>query len=97
MLVPRCRAICSPHGLLRSISTTSPTHARKLGPQVAGLARQFDQLPFEAFIPTQEEADYDTTAIGHMIIQQQRQDLKYMRLIEHEMPKLVGADFVCVA
>ena len=47
-------------------------------------------MSFEDFVPTQEQADYDTTSVGHMVIHQQRQALKYMRLIEHEMPKLVG-------
>jgi hypothetical protein len=32
----------------------------------------------------------EATAGGHMILRQQRQLLYYMRLIEHEMPKLVG-------
>lgn len=32
----------------------------------------------------------DTSAAGHMVLQQQRKLLYYLRLIEHEMPKLVG-------
>ena len=32
----------------------------------------------------------DTTGVGHMILDQQRQLLHYMRLIENEMPQLVG-------
>lgn len=32
----------------------------------------------------------DSPSSGHLILQQQRILLQYMRLIEHEMPKLVG-------
>lgn len=32
----------------------------------------------------------DTTSVGHLMLRQQRQMLFYFRLIEHEMPKLVG-------
>lgn len=34
--------------------------------------------------------DDDTTSGGHLMLRQQRQTLYYLRLIEHEMPKLVG-------
>jgi small subunit ribosomal protein S35 len=36
------------------------------------------------------EAEDDTTVAGHIMLRQQRQLLYHMRLIEHEMPKLVG-------
>lgn len=32
----------------------------------------------------------DSSSFGHLILQQQRQLLYYMRLIEYEMPQLVG-------
>jgi hypothetical protein len=32
----------------------------------------------------------DTSSAGHLYLNQQRQNLHYLRLIEHEMPKLVG-------
>jgi small subunit ribosomal protein S35 len=32
----------------------------------------------------------DTSSAGHLYLDQQRQHLSYLRLIEHEMPKLVG-------
>lgn len=38
----------------------------------------------------EEFKEDDTTAAGHIWLQQQRQTLQYLRLIEHEMPKLVG-------
>ena len=34
--------------------------------------------------------DNDTASAGHLMLRQQRQVLYYLRLIEHEMPKLVG-------
>ena len=38
-----------------------------------------------------EEFQYDdTSSDGHRLLDQQRQILYYFRLIEHEMPKLVG-------
>jgi small subunit ribosomal protein S35 len=32
----------------------------------------------------------DTTWAGHQVLRQEREQLYYMRLIEHEIPKLVG-------
>ena len=32
----------------------------------------------------------DISSAGHLYLLQQRQNLQYLRLIEHEMPKLVG-------
>jgi hypothetical protein len=37
-----------------------------------------------------EYAEDDTTSVGHLMLRRQRQLLYYLRLIEHEMPKLVG-------
>ncbi|KAJ3857855.1 mitochondrial ribosomal subunit protein-domain-containing protein [Lentinula lateritia] len=34
--------------------------------------------------------DDDTTSAGHLMLREQRQTLHYLRLIEHEMPKLVA-------
>lgn len=36
------------------------------------------------------ENENDSSSIGHLHLAQQRQALHYLRLIEHEMPKLVG-------
>lgn len=36
------------------------------------------------------EGEDDTTSAGHLMIMRQREKLTYMRLIDHEMPKLVG-------
>jgi hypothetical protein len=36
------------------------------------------------------ENENDASSAGHLYLMQQRQNLRYLRLIEHEMPKLVG-------
>ena len=36
------------------------------------------------------ENENDSSSTGHLYLAQQRQNLHYLRLIEHEMPKLVG-------
>ena len=38
----------------------------------------------------EDVGDKDTTSMGHVMLSQQRQLLHYMRLIEHEIPELVG-------
>lgn len=38
---------------------------------------------------------HDSPSVGHIILQQQRMLLHYMRLIEHEIPKLVGSFTLC--
>ncbi|KAH6917473.1 mitochondrial ribosomal subunit protein-domain-containing protein [Coprinopsis sp. MPI-PUGE-AT-0042] len=39
---------------------------------------------------TEQENVADSPALGHLILEQKREVLHYMRLIEHEMPKLVA-------
>lgn len=36
------------------------------------------------------EGEDDTTSAGHLMIMRQREKLTFMRLIDHEMPQLVG-------
>lgn len=36
------------------------------------------------------ENQNDSSSAGHLYLMQQRQNLHYLRLIEHEIPKLVG-------
>ncbi|PAV22397.1 mitochondrial ribosomal small subunit component [Pyrrhoderma noxium] len=40
-------------------------------------------------IPYEEREGQGSSSAGHLLLQQQRHMLKYMRLIEHDMPKLV--------
>ena len=44
----------------------------------------------EEKIPYEERMGYGSSSAGHLLLQQQRHMLKYMRLIEHDMPKLVS-------
>ena len=54
------------------------------------------QVPFNLMDLEPPEADDDTTVAGHIMLRQQRQLLYHMRLIEHEMPKLVGGSTECI-
>ncbi len=38
----------------------------------------------------------EATSASHLALRQQRQLLYYMRLIEHEMPQLVGMSRICM-
>ena len=46
---------------------------------------------FDMDILEEKFAHDDTTSVGHLFLAQQRRLLYYMRLIEHDMPKLAGA------
>lgn len=48
---------------------------------------QVDIVSFEDLEPAEVD---DASSFGHLVLQQQRQLLYYMRLIEHEMPQLAG-------
>jgi len=48
------------------------------------------QVPFNLMDLEPSVEDDDTTVGGHIVLRQRRQLLYHMRLIEHEMPKLVG-------
>lgn len=73
------------HNALRQFSSTPVAFARR---------KKIEHDPI-----TPDDADEilddtyendDTTSGGHMVLREQRQNLYYMRVIEHEMPKLVG-------
>ncbi|KAF8078711.1 mitochondrial ribosomal subunit protein-domain-containing protein [Lyophyllum atratum] len=69
---------------LRQFSSSSPALARRVKAEEKLTADQaFDLLD-------DEYDDDDTTSAGHLMLRQQRQVLYYLRLIEHEMPKLVA-------
>ena len=44
----------------------------------------------EEKIPFEERSGHGSSSMGHILLRQQRHMLKYMRLIEHDMPKLVS-------
>jgi len=48
------------------------------------------QVPFNLMDLEPSVEDDDTTVAGHIVLRQRRQLLYHMRLIEHEMPKLVA-------
>lgn len=54
------------------------------------------QVPFNLMDLEPSETEDDTTVAGHLMLRQQRQLLYHMRLIEHEMPKLVGESAECI-
>lgn len=68
----------------RPFASSAPLLARRAKPE--------EKLtPDQAFDLLEDEYDDDDTAsAGHLMLRQQRQVLYYLRLIEHEMPKLVG-------
>ncbi|GLB36063.1 putative mitochondrial ribosomal subunit protein [Lyophyllum shimeji] len=69
---------------LRHFASSSPALARRVKPEEKLTADQaFDLLD-------DEYDDDDTTSAGHLMLREQRQVLYYLRLIEHEMPKLVA-------
>ena len=82
---------------VRSFSASSPTFRRRRVPaankvfedrrtrsviedDMDELAEQWDEFSEVA----------DSPSSGHIMLQEHRQTLHYLRLIEHEMPKLVG-------
>jgi small subunit ribosomal protein S35 len=71
----------------RSFATTSSVLARRVKAEEKLTSDQaFDILD-------DEFDDDDSASAGHLMLRQQRQVLYYLRLIEHEMPKLVGEFF----
>lgn len=88
---------CPPRILKRSLTVTSSLRADKpksdqqlsLRPTKSVLEEEFDADDLELLL-TENETVADSPSLGHEILQMQREVLHYMRLIEHEMPKLVG-------
>jgi len=68
----------------RNFTSSSPVLARRAKAEEKLTADQaFDLLE-------DEYDDDDTASAGHLMLREQRQVLYYLRLIEHEMPKLVA-------
>ncbi|KAJ7932488.1 mitochondrial ribosomal subunit protein-domain-containing protein [Mycena leptocephala] len=55
-----------------------------------GISTDPDALEYYAEILESQFEDDDTASVGHLMLREQRQVLYYLRLIEHEMPKLVA-------
>jgi small subunit ribosomal protein S35 len=69
----------------RSVGIPAPPLLAKTG-QFLDVDENLDET-----IPYEERMGYGSSSAGHLLLQQQRHMLQYMRLIEHDMPKLVGA------
>lgn len=54
------------------------------------------RVPFNLMDLEPSETEDDTTVAGHLMLRQHRQLLHHMRLIEHEMPNLVGELLICL-
>lgn len=68
----------------RNFSSSSPALARRVKAEEKLTADQaFDLLE-------DEYDDDDSASAGHLMLREHRQVLYYLRLIEHEMPRLVG-------
>ena len=48
-----------------------------------------DEDDMDDHIPVEERDGHGSSSLGHLVLRQQRRLLQYMRLIEHDMPKLV--------
>lgn len=70
----------------RSFHSSSVVAARKGD----GDTSRTSQVPFNLMDLEPPETEDDTTVAGHIMLRQHRQRLHHMRLIEHEMPNLVG-------
>lgn len=59
------------------------------GPPMEEMGIMLEELSSHQEEGTKEGED-DTTSAGHLALWRQREKLTYLRLIENEMPKLVG-------
>ncbi|EAU93200.2 hypothetical protein CC1G_10268 [Coprinopsis cinerea okayama7 len=80
-------AKCSTHHVLkRTFSVSSPALARRTKSVMEEYLTDDDLFT----LMTEQENVTDSPVLGHKMLQAQREVLHYMRLIEHEMPKLVA-------
>jgi len=80
------RSPCASVSSLRNLSFSSSVLARRTRPVIEEDFTDDDFL--ELLTEAPEVADSPSS--GHLMLREQRQILHYLRLIEHEMPKLVG-------
>ncbi|ESK97989.1 mitochondrial ribosomal small subunit component [Moniliophthora roreri MCA 2997] len=104
-LTRTCAKTCTRAELgLRSYHASLPNLARNAKPTLTKSEKRAERKAFEDESDTQFdmndvrwaeqelESDYlddDTVSAGHIMLSEHRQTLHYLRLIEHEMPKLV--------
>ena len=89
------RACCNVS--VRSFSTSSPIFRRRRAPGrnfVPEERRKKSVLEDDGEELLEQWDEFseveDSSSAGHIMLQEFRQTLRYLRLIEHEMPKLVG-------
>ncbi|KAI0778458.1 mitochondrial ribosomal subunit protein-domain-containing protein [Trametes elegans] len=93
-LARSCRAALAPVFCSKQFHTSSAVAARQQAPTASTTRRPVPNLEpfpidediFQDQVPPEDDAPEPT----HKALQQQRQILYYLRLIEHEMPKLVA-------
>ncbi|KAF5375228.1 hypothetical protein D9758_000368 [Tetrapyrgos nigripes] len=77
-----------------AILNTSSAFSHRLFHSTPAVARRkFEETIDEGLVDAVLDTEYkddDTTSAGHLMLREHRQILYYMRLIEHEMPKLVA-------
>ena len=106
MALPRtCKTALCPIFRIRHFHTSSALAARKAPTATAtSAASSSNRRPLPPLEPFEYEDDLLADQAGpeddvpepmHRYLQQQREMLYYLRLIEHEMPKLVGMSFPC--
>lgn len=77
---------CPSGSSLRNLSFSSPVLARRTKPVI-----EEDITDDDFFDLLSEKSEVaDSPSSGHLMLREQRQMLHYLRLIEHEMPKLVA-------
>ena len=86
------RAFTSQLQLQRHFSSSAAVYGRLRGKLTAKVVNDRLNAVYQSFPEEPEDVgDKDTTSMGHVLLGQQRQLLHYLRLIEHEIPQLVGA------
>lgn len=84
---------------VRSFAASSPTFRRRRAPAIGKVfeeegrrTRSVLEDDMEELLEQWDEFSEveDSPSAGHYVLQEYRQTLHYLRLIEHEMPKLVG-------
>lgn len=77
---------CTSHVLKRSLSVSSPVMARRTKTVLEENISEDDLF----VLLSEPGLVQDSPSLGHHLLMEKRMILHYLRLIEHEMPKLVG-------
>ena len=84
--------LCHKAGPRCSLGLTDDTNGQDIRSRVDAFTDRLNEATkYLTEESIQDVGGKDTTAMGHIALDQQRQMLHYMRLIENEIPQLVGA------